>query len=226
MRLVLRLVVYLLAAGMLLCAVLLAYIAFETRGYIYANTAVVPHAEVAIVLGASVTSEGQLSPILKERADKAFELYQKGLVNKLLVTGDNSTLSHDEVDPVAKYLVALGARPQDVFLDHAGFDTYSSMYRAKELFGVTSATVVSQSFHLPRAIYIARRVGIDAYGAEADPGGVSLFNYLREIPATLKAMWDVAFNRQPKYLGKQYPISGDGRQTWGSAASSTVYLLE
>jgi len=201
-------------------AAMLAFIASQTRQYIYSDITKVPDTEVAMVLGASVTSAGDLSGILKERADEAVLLYRAGKVNKILVTGDNSTVSHNEVDPTARYLVSVGVRPDDIFLDHAGFDTYSSMYRARDVFAVTSVTIVSQDFHLPRSVYVARSLGLTAYAAEAKSGGVGIFNYVREIPATVKAMWDVTLSRTPKYLGEQYPITGDGRATWGSATTT------
>lgn len=220
-----RYLLWLIVLGALLLAAMLAYIASQTRQYIYSDISKVPDTEVAMVLGASVTSSGDLSEILKERADEAVLLYRAGKVKKILVTGDNATVSHDEVDPTERYLVSVGVRADDIFLDHAGFDTYSSMYRARDVFDVTSVTIVSQEFHLPRAVYVARSLGLTAYAAEAPNGGVDLFNYVREIPATVKALWDVALSRVPKYLGTQYPITGDGRATWGSAATSTVDIL-
>ncbi|MBV9159479.1 MAG: YdcF family protein, partial [Candidatus Kaiserbacteria bacterium] len=119
--------------------------------YIYIRTDDVPKTDVAIVLGASVL-RGMPSPVLEERAHTAVDLYLKGKVKKILVTGDNSALSHDEVTPVRKYLLSAGIPAKDIFLDHAGFDTYSSMYRAHAIFGATSATVVTQDFHVPRAL--------------------------------------------------------------------------
>jgi SanA protein len=216
---------WLVVLGAAVCAAMLAYIASQTREYIYTDINKVPVTDVAMVLGASVTGTGELSGILKERANEAVLLYRAGKVNKILVTGDNSTVSHNEVDPTARYLVSAGVRPDDIFLDHAGFDTYSSMYRARDVFEVTSVTIVSQDFHLPRAVYLARSMGLEAYGIDASNGGVGVFNYVREIPATLKALWDVALSRTPKYLGEQFPVTGDGRATWGSATSSTVDIL-
>lgn len=194
-RKLVRCAMWVVVAVVAACAAMLAYVAFQTREYIYTNSNDVPVTEVAMVLGASVTSGGELSGILKDRADEAVLLYGARRVKKILVTGDD-TLLHNEVDPTAKYLVSTGIKADDILLDHAGFDTYSSMYRAREVFGVTSATIVSQGFHLPRAVYLARAMGLTAYGMEA-PGGAELFNYLREIPATMKAIFDVIFNRIP-----------------------------
>ena len=173
----------------------------------------VPHADVAIVLGASVVA-GKPSPILAARADTAIALYQKGKVTKILVTGDNSARSHDEVTPVRKYLVNAGVQSKDIFLDHAGFDTYSSMYRARDIFGATSATIITQDFHLSRSLFIARRLGIDAHVAVAMNYGASTYDYVREIPASVKAILDVITNRAPTYLGASIQLSGDGRETW------------
>jgi SanA protein len=181
--------------------------------YQYTSPVDIPQTEVAIVLGASVV-HGVPSPVLAARADAAIALYQAGKVLKILVTGDDSGLSHDEVTPVRKYLLDAGIPGEDIFLDHAGFDTYSSMYRARHVFGVLSATVVTQDFHIPRALFIARAVGIDAYGYDADNRASLLQNYLREIPASLKALWDVIAERELAYRGAPIPLSGDGTTTW------------
>ncbi|MSU73542.1 hypothetical protein EXS56_00175 [Candidatus Kaiserbacteria bacterium] len=173
----------------------------------------VPRTEVALVLGASVY-RGRPMPILAERADTAIALYKRGMVSKILVTGDNGALTHDEVTPVRKYLLDAGVASQDIFLDHAGFDTYSSMYRAREVFLVHSLTIVTQDFHLPRALWIARHLGLDAYGVVAEGGEHSPYDYVREVPASIKAFLDVLINRQPKYLGPTIPLSGDGEVTW------------
>ncbi len=128
------------------------------------------------------------------------------------MSGDNATVSYNEVSTVGRYLIKQGIPEQDIFLDHAGFDTYSSMYRARTIFDVSSLIIVSQLFHLPRALFIARTLGIPARGFVASGGGVE--NALREIPATDKAIWDLLIRRVPKYLGAQIPITGNGQVTW------------
>ena len=205
----------------LACGALYLYIVYTTSASIFSSINNVPHTQAAMVLGASVTAEGALSPILKERADEAIALYQAGKVDKILVTGDNATLTHDEVDPVGKYMMALGIPKDDIFLDHAGFDTYSSMYRARDVFEVQSVTIVSQPFHLPRAVFIAQSLGLTAYGASAGNGELYLYNSVREIPSSVKAVYDIIFARVPEYLGEQYPIEGDGEPTWGGASTTT-----
>ena len=207
----------LLSAGILLAgACLWFYISMQvsTRPYIYSSVESAPVTQVALILGASVLPNEGLSGVLQERVDKAVQLYQAHKVSKILMTGDNSTVSYNEVEPVRRYLLAAGIAPQDIFLDHAGFDTYSSMYRARDVFGVTSVTIVTQPFHMPRSIYIARALGLQAVGVEAGSGEAYFYNTLREVPASIKAGLDLLFYRVPKYLGPQFLITGTGTTTW------------
>lgn len=203
-----------------------AYVDISTVRFIYSHPDTPPKAQVALLLGASVKSNGTLSAVMKERADRAATLYQSGFVSKILVTGDNSTLQYDEVYPVGKYLLALGIPQLDIFLDYAGFDTYSSMYRARDVFGVTQMLVVSQHYHLPRALFIARTLGLDAYGIDASQGEKYFYNSLREIPASLKAAFDLATGRKPKYLGEQFPVSGSSTSTWLGADRQMIYFKQ
>lgn len=184
---------------------------FGSKAYIYDDVDKLPHAQVAIVPGAAILRSGDLSPVLRDRVDMAIVIYQKGIVGKILVTGDNSSLTYNEVNPMKKYLLKNGVPEQDIFLDHAGFDTYSSMYRARDVFVVDSMIVVSQAFHLPRAVYIARRLGVTTYGIVADRGNYLFYNNVRELFGDVKALGNLLFARQPKYLGQQIPITGDGR---------------
>lgn len=211
----------------LACGVgILFSIYLKTHGLLYQSVAAAPTAQTAIVLGASIRSNGTLSPVLQERADTAYALYVAKKVSKILVSGDNSTLQYDEVYPVGKYLLAKGIPKEDIFLDYAGFDTYSSMYRAQKVFDVSSAIVVSQRFHLPRALFIARALGLTAVGVDASgPGEYYLLNALREIPASFKAVFDVFSRRVPKYVGQEFPIAGSGVVTWvGPKTEETAYF--
>ena len=199
--------------ALLVCAICIPLMMRSSMApYMFTTAAQVPPTQVAIVPGASVLF-GKPSPILAERADMAIELYDEGKVSKILVTGDNGELTHDEVNPVRRYLVSAGIPPDDIFLDHAGFDTYSSMYRARAVFDAQSVTIVTQDFHLPRAIFIARHLGLTAYGVvAAGPGSFS--DYVREVPASDKALWDLLVHRTPKFLGSPYPLTGSGTSTW------------
>jgi len=213
------LLVYVKIGVTLVCTVLvmmlLAPIAMRSamRPYTYVWLDDVPATEVAIIPGASVVGK-RPSPILADRADMAIRLYVKGKVSKILVTGDNRETNYDEVTPVRAYLIDAGIPARDIFLDHAGFDTYSSMYRTIKVFGARSATIVTQDFHLPRALYIARHLGLNAYGVVAEGQGGIINGYLREIPASVKALWDLSFYRRSRYLGPTIPLDGDGRATW------------
>ncbi|MBY0293894.1 YdcF family protein [Patescibacteria group bacterium] len=208
------------------CITVVAYVDISTAKFIYSNTDVPPKSPVALVLGASVKSNGTLSVVMKERADRAANLYLSGIVSKILVTGDNSTLQYDEVYPVGKYFLALGIPQDDIFLDYAGFDTYSSMYRARDIFGVTHMLIVTQQYHLPRAVFIARTLGLEAYGVDASHGEKYFYNSVREIPASIKAAFDLAINRQPKYLGEQFPVSGTSSTTWLGGETQMIYFKQ
>lgn len=187
-----------------------------TAAYRYRGTAEVPARHTAIVLGASVHRKGTPSDMLRDRLDTALELYRAGKVRKLLLTGDHGRRGYDEVSVMRKHVLARGARAEDVFTDHAGFTTYESMARARAVFGVDGAIVVTQAFHLPRAVYLARGLGLPAVGVEADRHryrtGLQLG--IREALAQVKAFVDMQVGRRPRVLGPPIDISGDGRATW------------
>lgn len=213
MRALIRYTLYALVAAALLVVALCYFAVASTRLDIYDSAGDVPHAQAALVLGASVMRNGTLSPVLEARADAAADLYKAGVVDKIVVTGDNSDVTHNEVNPTGTYLMGLGVPKEDIFLDHAGFDTYSSMYRAHEVFGLSSVVVVSQKFHLPRALFAAQQLGMEATGLVA-PGEGELYNWVREAPAILKTYWDLYIDRQPQYLGEKVDITGDGSSSW------------
>lgn len=184
-----------------------------SKPYIINDINKLPNSQTAVILGAGILKNGNLSPILVDRADTAIQLYNANKVKKILVTGDNSRLSYNEVNPVRLYLLKNNISDGDIFLDHAGFDTYSSMYRARDIFLADSMIIVTQSFHLPRAVFIARSLGLKAYGFSADHGHYKFSNYLREMPANVKAVFNIFFNREPKFLGEEIPLSGSGAET-------------
>ncbi len=178
------------------------------RSDMYTVVEDVPERAVVIVPGAAVLRSGALSAVFLDRANAAIELYKAGKANKILVSGDNSTVEHNEVDPARKYLLSQGIPEADIYLDHAGFDTYSTMYRAQEIFAVESAIIATQSFHLPRALFIAHSLGIDAVGYRADNVHLLPRNHVRESLARIKAVLDVLISRTPKFLGEPIPIRG------------------
>ena len=171
--------------------------------------------QTAIVPGAYVSPDGRLCDMLADRVITAVDLYRAGKVKKILMTGDHGRASYDEVNSMRRFAEEMGVPTGDIFMDHAGFSTYESMYRSRDVFKVDSAVIVTQDFHLPRAVYIARELGIDAVGISADRhiyAGAGVYGY-REIPARVKAFIQVEAGARPTFLGPAIPVSGDGRAT-------------
>jgi len=176
-----------------------------------------PAAQCILVLGAGVR-DGQPTLMLRDRLDTALALCEAGVADRILVSGDHGQRDYDEVNVMRTYLVQRGVPVEAVFMDHAGFDTYSTMVRAKEVFCVQSAVVVTQQYHLYRALFNARCAGIDAYGVDCTVYESYLLPYykLREAVARTKDFFIAGiFRPAPKYLGPQIPITGDGRVTEG-----------
>ena len=162
----------------------------------------VPNAPVAIVFGAGLASKGKPSPMLAERLETAVRLYRSGKVEKILVTGANLTRSHDETKAMGQYALARGVPREMILRDDAGFSTYDSCYRAKAVFGITRATLVTQRFHLPRALFIANSLGLDAIGVAADEGTRGrLINEGRELFSRSLALAMAIARPRPRFLG-------------------------
>lgn len=172
-------------------------------------------ADCVIILGAGVYKDNKPSPMLKDRLDEGERLYKAGIASKILVTGDHGQSHYDEVNVMKKYLINAGVPSKDIFMDHAGFTTYDSMYRARDVFGVKKAIVVTQEYHMYRALYICDSLGIKAYGANAAkiryPG--TKLRTVREWLARDKAILSCLFNAKPKYLGVPIDIHGNGDVT-------------
>jgi SanA protein len=175
---------------------------------IWTDMNAVPARPVAIVFGAGIRPDGGLSPMLRDRMDTAMDLYRAGLVQKLLVSGDNRFVDYDEPGRMYDYAIAHGLPPEDVVRDYAGRRTYDTCYRAPAIFGVTRAILVTQRFHLPRALYTCRTLGVDAVGFSADRRTYFSNPYyrLRDAFATLLAWWDVAIVRPTPVLGPKEEI--------------------
>jgi len=196
-----------------------AYVLLRVSGDATDRIADVPRSEVAIVPGALVEPDGRMSTMLADRVRRAAELWRAGKVEKVLVSGDHHTWAYDEPDTMRKALVRDGVPPRDVFEDHAGFDTWATMVRARSVFGVRHAVIVTQGFHMPRALYLADAAGIDATGLSSDlhPYGVQgVKSDVREVLSRVKAIADTTLDT-PAVGGPPMPISGDGRSSWGPA---------
>ncbi len=217
-----RLVIACLLVGLLALAVPNAIVWLGGRGPVTSDPARVPHAQAALVLGAQVYPDGRPSPMLADRVAAAEELYRAGRVDKLLLSGDHSRVDYDEVGTMRRIMLADGIPARDIFTDHAGFDTWDSAQRAARVFDVHSAVVVTQGFHMARALYDARRAGLHVTGFSADRrryGTVMAKLRVRELAARVKAFGDTVTGAQPHFLGPIHPITGDGRGSWGPLRS-------
>jgi vancomycin permeability regulator SanA len=185
-----------------------AYVAAATYHLRYRAEGAVPLTRVAIVFGAGIRPDGRLSRILADRVDAAIALYQQGRVQKLLMTGDNSRVDYDEVSAMRRYALTRGVAAADITRDYAGFRTYDSCFRARAIFGVTEAVLVTQRYHLPRAVYTCRALGVAAVGVGTPDWGayhpLLIARYqLREAIATVVALGEVHLTRPlPRFLGR------------------------
>ena len=180
------------------------------------DTAQMTSADCVLVPGALVYGNDQLSPVLQDRVDYAIRLYEDGKANRLLFSGDHGQTDYDEVNAMKDYAVAQGVPEDVIFLDHAGFSTYESLYRARDVFEVKSVIIVTQQFHLSRAIYIAQQLGLDASGVNSNPRlyGNETKDALRESLARVKDFFYVnLIYPLPTYLGEVIPISGSAAAT-------------
>jgi len=208
----------LIAAGILVVVLSNAVVIASAAPYIHDISELddIGPADCALVPGALVYGDGRLSWVLRDRVDYAIELYKAGKVKKLLLTGDHGQKDYDEVNAMKDYAAAQGVPEDDIFLDHAGFSTYESMYRARDVFRASRVIVVTQAFHLSRAVYDARRLGLDAEGVASNPRRYAneTKDALRESLARVKDFFYVNLMRPlPKYLGVAIPISGSGTAT-------------
>ena len=171
--------------------------------------------DCVIVLGCFVHENGSPSHMLEDRLKRGVALYKLDAAPKLLMSGDHGTIEYDEVDAMKRYAVNAGIPSEDVFMDHAGFSTYETIYRAKAVFGAKKVIIVTQKYHLYRALHVAQKLGLDAYGVDADyrqyVGQTS--REIREILARFKDFWMAIFQPEPTFLGEMIPISGSGELT-------------
>lgn len=181
------------------------------------TTADVPRTEVAVVFGAGLW-QGEPSPYLAHRLDAAARLYRAGRIDVVLVTGDNSRDDYDEPDAMRAYLTKHGVPDGRIVSDYAGFDTWDSCVRARKIFGVHEAVLISQGFHIRRAVALCRAAGVRSYGVGVDEAHNATWYYggTREVLAAGKAALDVLFEPDPRFLGPKEPgvaraLAGSGR---------------
>lgn len=168
--------------------------------------------DAILVLGCGVLPNGNPSGMLADRIRKSVELYKSGVSKKIIMSGDHGKDDYDEVNTMKSAAISAGVPSEDIFMDHAGFSTYDSMYRARNIFRTEKILVVTQNYHLKRAVYIARHLGLDAYGANADYH-IYRNQYIRdarEAVARVKDFFSCIIKPPPKYLGESIPVSGNG----------------
>ncbi len=201
------LIILVILAVIFLLPAAITYVASAGKRY---PLGIAPQGKTAIVFGAGLYRDGSPSPVLRDRVQTAVELYKAKKVEKLLMSGDNSTLSYNEPGAMKKYAIQLGIPEDDIVLDYAGRRTYDTCYRARSIFGVTEATLVTQDYHLPRALYICDVLGLKTIGVSADRRNYRLGTYiywrLREIPATFTAFVDLYLRKPEPILGEPEPI--------------------
>ena len=167
-----------------------------------------------IILGAGIWGDSP-SPMLQDRLLQGIELYESNVSSKIIMSGDHGREEYDEVNVMKQYAIDNGVPSEDIFMDHAGFSSYESIYRAKEIFGAKKVVIVTQKYHLYRALHIANSLGLEAYGVGADPRQYvgAIYREIREILARNKDFVKCLFKPEPTYLGESIPVSGSGDVT-------------
>ena len=198
-----------LFSAIVFCFVTNKAVLCSADGRLFTSTDSIPQEPVGLVLGTSRTMGGYLNAFFVRRMDAAAALYKAGKVKKLLVSGDNGTKTYDEPTDMRDALIERGVPPNAIVLDYAGFRTLDSIVRAHKIFGVEHCTIITDDFHLPRALYLASETNLDAVGFQTNPldRRVSPWTYIREVGARSLTWIDVHItDRQPRFLGKREPI--------------------
>lgn len=220
MKLFRRILRIILPVG-ILCAVIVfginGYVVQSTKKQILApnDASALQDVDCILVLGCGVYANGQPSAMLADRLKRSVALYEEGAAPKLLMSGDHGQASYDEVNVMKQYALDAGVPSADVFMDHAGFSTYESIYRARDIFGAKKIIIVTQKYHLHRALHIANALGLEAYGVSADYRSYSgqFVRDIREILARNKDFVTSITKPKPTYLGEAIPVYGDGNIT-------------
>ena len=216
---IIKITIILAAAFVIACLIINITMVKSMEKYIYSEISEIPEMPVIMVLGAQIRGR-TLSPILRDRVEGGIAAMRSGKGRKLLLTGDHGQVYYDEVTAMRLYVLANAPEipHENIFLDHAGFNTWDSMYRARDVFEVDELLIVTQQFHISRAVCMARSLGINAvgYGLPDEKFGKASVQAwkTREFFARIKAVYSMFFNIQPKFLDEKFPVSGDGRVTW------------
>jgi SanA protein len=172
-------------------------------------------ADCILVLGAGVWNNGYPSAMLEDRLLQGIKLYKNGASDRLLMSGDHGRKEYDEVNVMKQYSIDRGITSEHIFMDHAGFSTYESLYRARDIFEAKKVIIVTQEYHLYRALYIADKLGMEAYGVASNPrryAGQTRMSF-REVLARVKDFFNVIIKPEPTFLGERISIKGSGDLT-------------
>lgn len=199
---------YIIIVAALMCGIPWIIINLTADARIFSPTQA-PNRPVAIVFGAGLQRDGTPSVVLRDRVTTAADLYFSGKVEKILMSGDNRFVDYNEPGAMLNYALDLGVPREDIVLDYAGRRTYDTCYRARAIFGVTEALLVTQSFHLPRAVFTCNALGLSSEGVIADRRRYITRASIREIPAGAVALWDVWISHPLPVLGNPEPIFGN-----------------
>ena len=213
---VIKLIIIIIILIILLAIILNYHVKISTQNQILNKNdeKELENVDCIIILGAAIWGD-KPSPMLEDRLNEGIRLYKEGIANKIIMSGDHGSKEYDEVNIMKKYAIEQGIPSEDIFMDHAGFSTYESIYRAKEIFDAKKIIIVTQKYHLYRALYISNKLGIDSYGVASDPRTYvgETYRELREILARDKDFFKCIFKPEPKYLGDTIPVSGNGNST-------------
>ncbi len=209
-----KIIKYIIIIMLLIIVTLLSvniYVRLSTKKRIINNYTNLDNIDCILILGAGVKNN-RPSLMLEDRLQKGLELYNNSVSNKIIVSGDHGRKDYDEVNIMKEFLTQNNVSSSDIFMDHAGFSTYDSIYRAKEIFKTKKIVIVSQEYHLYRALYIADKLGLEAYGVKAEPKDYygSALREVREVIARIKDFFKVIIKPKPRYLGETIPVNGDG----------------
>lgn len=213
MKKIIKILVITAIIGIVLVLSINFYVVGTTKAKIIKNNdySKLRDVDCIVILGAGIWGD-KPSPMLQDRLEEGIKLYNEGIAPKIIMSGDHGRDGYDEVNIMKEYAVNKGIPSEDIFMDHAGFSTYESIYRAKEIFDADNIVIVTQEYHLYRALYIADKLDINAYGINSDPRQYSgqLFREIREVLARNKDFINCVIKPEPTYLGESIPVSGDG----------------
>lgn len=210
---ILKYSVILIAILIIVVILVNAYVCLSVKDLIYDKESYndLDNIDAIVVLGAGIRNN-KPSPLLKDRLDKAIELYNLGLSPKIIMSGDHGRKKYDEVSVMKNYAIENGVPSEDIFMDHAGFSTYESIYRARDIFKVKKIVIVTQKYHIYRSLYIAKKLGVTAYGIPAEKVKYNgrIYREIREVLARNKDVLQCIFKPKPTYLGEEISLDQSG----------------